>query len=352
MRERHLSVPGRGLLLLALVAPAMPAAAAQLAAPTAEAQLLQVARQGMHELMDGDLDGAMQRFQEVRRQDPTSPLSYLFLADTYWWKIYLTTGNLVDPDVFDVVSKDTSPDDETLMRFDQECIRRAEARVKANQDVARSLFYEGMAYGLLARFYGLRDNDLPTARAGKKMRSLLLQALSIDPNITDAYLGLGIYNYFVDTLPTIVKMLRFLIGLPGGSRETGLEMLQTVVNKGDLATGEAEFYLAKDFSRNSERQYGKSLSLFQDLASKYPDNMLWPLVVGSLEIRMGRVDQGEALYRQVLARTVHGDTVVARAIHSQAQQALARRHPEATTTSQAIEDAPVRARSASVCSCA
>ncbi|HXJ96316.1 MAG TPA: hypothetical protein VMT20_26055 [Terriglobia bacterium] len=328
MRKRYFGLHGIGLLTLALAVGGARRAVAQAAAPAGEAQLLEIARQGMHKLMDGDLDGAMQRFQEVQRQDPASPLSYLFQADTYWWRIYLTTGNLIDPDVFDVVSKNTSPYDATFMSFDQECIRRAETRIQAKQDVARNLLYEGMAYGLLARFYGLRDNDLPTARAGKKMRALLLQALSLDPNLTDCYLGLGIYNYFVDTLPTIVKLLRFLIGLPGGSREEGLQQLQTVANKGDLASGEAQFYLAKDFSRNSERQYEKSLTLFQDLASKYPNNMLWQLVVGSLEIRMGRSDQGEALYREVVARTAHGETEVARALHAQAQQALSRRHPE------------------------
>lgn len=342
MRERHFSFAGAGLVVLALAAPGARAAAAQTAASAGEAQLLEIARQGMYKLMDGDLDGALQRFQEVQQQDPASPLSYLFLADTYWWKIYLTTGNLIDPDVFDVVSKATSPYDDTFMSYDQECVRRAEARIQAKQDVARSLLYEGMAYGLLARYYGLRDNDLPTARAGKKMRSELLQALSLDPSLTDSYLGLGIYNYFIDTLPAIVKLLRFLIGLPGGSREEGLRQLQEVASKGDLASGEAQFYLAKDFSRTSERQYQKSLALFQDLAAKYPDNMLWQLVVGSLQIRLGHVDQGEALYREVLARTARGDTVVARAIHSQAQQALSRRHPEAATTSQAMEKAPIR----------
>jgi tetratricopeptide (TPR) repeat protein len=336
MREQHFPLLRPELLVLAFAALAAPAAAAQASAPPSDAQLLEVARQGMNRLMNGDLDGAVRRFQDVQRTDPASPLSYLFVADTYWWKIYLTTGNLVDPDVFDVVSKDTSPYDGTFMSFDQECIRRAEERIKANQDVARNLLYEGMAYGLLARFYGLRDNDLPTARAGKKMRSVLLQALSLDPNLTDAYLGLGIYNYFVDTLPTIVKMLKFLIGLPGGNRETGLQQLESVARKGDLASGEAQFYLAKDYSRNSERQYEKSLGLFQDLTSKYPDNMLWQLVVGSLQIRLGHVDQGEALYREVLARSAKVDTVVAQAIHAQAQQALSRRHPEAATTSQAM----------------
>ena len=302
-------------------------APAQTAAPPNDSELEALARKGMNLLMNGDPDSAMREFKDVEHQDPGSPLGYLFEADAYWWQIYLTTGNLVDPDVFDVVSKTTSPYDSTFLSVDQRAIRAGDARARAYQDAARSLLYEGMAYGLLARYYGLRDNDLPTARAGKKMRTLLLRALQMDPNLTDAYLGLGIYNYFVDTLPTIVKMLRFLIGLPGGSREVGLQQLATVANKGDLASAEAKFYLAKDYSRHSEQQYAKSLALFQQLMSQYPDNMLWRLVVGSLEIRMGHPAEGEADYREVVERTAHSTSVAGRAIHDQAEQALARRHP-------------------------
>ena len=299
---------------------------AQAASSPAEADLLNSAREGIRRLMNGDVDSAMRRFQEIEHQDPDSPLGYLFQADAYWWKIYLTTGNLVDPDVFDVVSKDTSPYDAVFQGFVQQAISKAGARIRARDNTARNLLNEGMAYGLLARFYGLRDNDLPTARAGKKMRSLLLQALKLDPSLTDAYLGVGIYNYFVDTLPTIVKLLRFLILLPGGNRELGLQQLETAARKGDLIRGEAKFYLAKDFSRGNERQYSKSLALFQELSAEYPENQLWTLVRGSLLIRLGRAQEGEDLYRQVEATTAILDTDVGKAIHAQAEQALTRRH--------------------------
>ena len=184
-----------------------------------------------------------------------------------------------------------------------------------------------MAYGLKGRFYGLRDNDLPTARAGKKMRALLLTALKMDPSLEDAYLGLGIYNYFVDTLPTIVKMLKFLIGLPAGGRELGLEQLRRATDKGDLVRDEAKFYLAKDFSRRSEAEFDESLELFQQLAHAYPDNMLWTLLSGSLEIRLGRAEQGEDLYREALAKTARTKSEVGQALHREARKALLRRHP-------------------------
>jgi tetratricopeptide (TPR) repeat protein len=320
--------------LLALSSPPTPRAqasappsnqsSAEAAGFTPDAQLLPAARRGMFELLNGDPDGALRIFEQMRREHPDSPLGYLLGADATWWRIYLTTGNLIDPDVFDVVSKDTSPHDASFQTLVQEAIRRADARVRAKQDLARSLLDEGMAYGLLARFYGLRDNDLPTARAGKKMRALLLRALQLDPGLTDAYLGVGIYNYFVDTLPTIVKMLKFLIGLPGGSREVGLQQLELAANKADIVRGEAQFYLAKDFSRGNERQYGRSLQLFRQLASEYPGNPLWTLVEGSLEIRLGHRQAGRELYRKAVERSAAQNTDVGRALHTQAQQALSR----------------------------
>ena len=304
-------------------------AGSQASTESSEASLLAISRQGMHQLLDGDPDGALRYFDEIRRRDPNSPLGYLFTADAYWWKIYLTTGNLVDPDVFDVDRTSTSPYDAQFQNSVQAAIRTAAARVQEQKNLARSLLEEGMSYGLLARFYGLRDNDLPTARAGKKMRALLLRALKLNPSLTDAYLGVGIYNYFVDTLPTIIKLLRFLIALPGGNRELGLQQLHTAATRGDLTRGEAQFYLAKDYSRRNEQQYAKSLALFEELGAEYPDNPLWKLLQGSLEIRLGRREAGEALYKEVAARSAPLTTDVGRAIHAQVEQALARMHGQA-----------------------
>ncbi len=318
----------RKMLVLAVLATATALSASQ-AAPSEvpDRQNHEIARQGMKLLMNGDPDAAIEAFRQIEKSDPESPLGYLFEADASWWKIYLTTGDLVDPDVFDVARSSTSPYDDDFENVVGVAIRKAALRVQAHQDDARDILSEGMAWGLRGRFYGLRDNDLPTARAGKKMRALLLRAIQLDPSLTDAYLGLGSYNYFVDTLPTIIKLLKFLIALPGGSRELGLEQLRLAAEKGDLVGDEARFYLAKDFSRTNERQYARSLELFQGLARDYPDNMLWTLLVGSLEIRLGHGERGETLYRQAFAKTAGMKSDVGKALHAAAARALVRRHP-------------------------
>jgi tetratricopeptide (TPR) repeat protein len=286
-----------------------------------------LAHQGVHDMMDGKLRRAIANFQQVEAEHPSSPLGYLLEADATWWEIYYSTANLIDPDVFDVVYSDTTPYDGQFEKLVRVSIHKAKDRIRAKQDVARSYLYEGMAYALEGRLAGLRARDLATARAGKKMHSLLLTAVTLDPHLTDAYAGLGLYNYFVATLPAIVRMLRFLIGLPGGSREQGIQQLYDAAQHGDLVRAEAKFYLAKDFTRKSEMQFGRSLKLFQELSDEFPDNPFWKLMVASIRMRLGQRSAGEAMYRQILAQTEGRNLVVDKAVHRQVAGALERLHP-------------------------
>jgi predicted Zn-dependent protease len=118
-----------------------------------------------------------------------------------------------------------------------------------------------------------------------------------------------------------------MIGLPGGSRERGLQELEYAAKYGQLTRGEALYYLAKDYSRTNERHYAKSLELFRELRSRYPHNGLWTLMVGSLEIRTGHAQEGEALYREVLDQERGKQSVAGKALYKAARNALEKRHP-------------------------
>lgn len=322
MRNHSVTMLGAGLVLgMRCLSPA----ASQQPAHMEEKQR-ETARQGMQLLMDGDLDGAAQIFRQIEQADPDSPLGYVLEADTNWWKIYLTEGNLVDPDVFEALSEAATPYDAEFHRLNSLAIEKGEARSRAHPDDAWNKVYEGLAYALQARLEALRDHALATARAGKKMRNLSLEALEVSPHLYDAYLATGIYNYFEATLPTYVRMLRFLIRLPGGDRTLGLQQLQAAVDNGELVVGEARFHLAKNYSRNNERQYAKSLELLQAMQRDYPHNPLWKLLAGSVEIRMGQTQQGETAYKEVIKETEDPKSEVWKPLHQQAQRALDRRY--------------------------
>jgi len=285
----------------------------------------QMAVQGMNKLMDGDFDAAAKAFRQIQKSDSDSPLGYLLEADENWWKIYLTEADLVDPDVFEARTEAVTPYDSDFARAVELAITKAEARIKAHQDEALNYFYEGLAYGLRSQLEALRDHALATARAGKRLRSLSLTALKLDPNLNDAWFGVGLYNYFVDTLPTYVKLLRFLILLPGGDRVEGLRQMRVAMDKGQLVPAEAKFHLAKNYSRAIDRQYSTSLELFRQMKRQYPHNPLWDLLTGSTELRMGNVKDGEALYRQVINETAYPKSDWWKPLHQQAEKALARR---------------------------
>jgi len=277
--------------------------------------------------MAGDLEGAIEVFKKLQVEHPESPLGYLLEADALWWRIYYATANLIDPDVFTVPASSGTMHDAQFEALVEKAIALSEARLRGRRDVPRSLFYQGTAYALRGRLAALRDKSLPTARAGKKMRALLLEALQRDPSLTDAYLGIGTYNYFVDVLSPIVKLLRFFVGLPGGERAVGLQQLSLAAEKGELTKAEAKFYLAKIYARGNERQYEKSMQYFRELAEEYPMNPLWLMQIGSLYFRLGNRQQGEAIYWDVFRKTRGGGSEVLQAIHYAARSALQRLHP-------------------------
>jgi len=315
------------LIVFVSVFVAFSAARATARPQTSEPEQIKVAQQGLDLLMNSKIDAAIKVFRKIQTDDPNSALGYLMEANALWWKIYFATGNLIDPDVFVVPSGSKSLFDSQFNKLVDEAIAKARANRNANRDVARNYLYEGMAYGLRGRLASMRESNLAAARAAKQMRSLLIDAVQKDRNLRDAYAGLGLYDYFVDTLPTIVKLLRWIIGLPGGSRERGLQEIEYAAKYGELTRGEALYYLAKDYSRTSEKQYAKSLELFQQLRDKYPGNGLWTLMVGSLEIRMGHAEKGEALYREVLNQQRDRQTVAGKALYKAARKALMLRHP-------------------------
>lgn len=327
--ERKLLAEKTTLLVVFLAALAGASAARATPRPqTSEPEQIKVAQQGLDLLMNGDPDAAIKVFRKIQSDDPDSALGYLMEADAVWWKIYFATGNLIDPDVFTVPSNSKSPFDSQFNKLVDQSIAKARANRNAKRDVARNALYEGMAYGLRGRLASMQGSNMAAARAAKQMRSLLIDAVQKERTLADAYSGLGLYDYFVDTLPAIVKLLRWMIGLPGGNRERGIQEIEYAAKNGQLTNAEALYYLAKNYSRTSEKQYPKSLELFQQLRSKYPGNGLWTLMAGSLEIRMGHVEEGEALYRQVLNQERGKQTVSGKALYKAARNALMLRHPD------------------------
>ena len=87
--------------------------------------------------------------------------------------------------------------------------------------------------------------------------------LSVPAELEDAYLGLGIFHYYADVLPSVLKVLGMLVGM-GGDAERGLAEIQRAVRNGDLVNVEGRFFLAEIYTTFEEDHwtaYGYSRGL-------------------------------------------------------------------------------------------
>jgi tetratricopeptide (TPR) repeat protein len=139
---------------------------------------------------------------------------------------------------------------------------------------ADAWFFLGAAYGLRVQFLVLRTERLAAARDGKRIKDALERALALDPSLQDAYFGIGLYHYYAAIAPTALKILRWLMALPGGDRVEGLREMWQARNRGELLRGEADFQL-QVIDLWYENKPDEALKLLDGLRASYPHNPLF-----------------------------------------------------------------------------
>jgi hypothetical protein len=180
------------------------------------------------------------------------------------------------------------PGDDEYLALAEKTLRLAAAQ-SAVKDSAEMHLYAGIALALEARLYGLRSENRATARAGVHAREEFLRAKELDPQMTDADTGLGLYNYYIDTLSGLVKVLRFFMGIPGGSKEEGIRQLESAMNGGGLTAVEARFYLAKNLCKY-DLQYERAATILEPLTRQYPRNAIFDLFLANFNMKLNRND--------------------------------------------------------------
>ncbi|HEV3374978.1 MAG TPA: tetratricopeptide repeat protein [Candidatus Acidoferrum sp.] len=263
------------------------ARAAELSVPPAAVAVLE-------KIYSGDTDSALAQARRMQQEQPEHPLGYLLEGEALWWRIWCTSADF-KWGMSDARRRPKLAADQHYLDLAAKVSRLAEDQLKQHE-TSEMQFYAGMGDAMAARLYGLRWENRNAARAGVRAREHFLRALSLDPELADADLGLGLYNYYVDTLSTIARVLRFFMGIPGGSKQDGIRQLQTAIARGVLTSDLARFYLALNLHRYDQR-YEQALAVISPLAEKYPSNPLFQLGRGDLLAKLGRKEQALACYR-------------------------------------------------------
>ena len=281
---------------------------------------------GLESLYAGDQDAAIEEFQKIQLQQPDHPLGYMLEAEARWWKIYCSSAEF-KWGMTDAWHRDKLKEDQPYLDLARKTNALAEAQLKESE-TAEMRFYAGMGHALASRLHSLRGENRPEARDAVRARDQLIRALALDPSLADADLGLGLYNYYVDTLSGLAKILRFFMGIPGGSKKDGVKQLERVMTVGVLSRAEARFYLAKNL-RNYDRDYERALAVIEPLVQQYPSNPIFQLLRGDLYAKLDRKEQAAECFRAAAALPLR-DPQCAQRIQDLVRASLAALGPSST----------------------
>jgi tetratricopeptide (TPR) repeat protein len=255
-------------------------------------------REILDKIYSGDTEAAIENAVRFEQEQPEHPLGYALEAEALWWQIWCTSAEFkwgmsyprhraklaADRHYFDLAAKVYS---------------LADVQLKQHES-AEMHFYAGTGDALAARLYGLRGEGRNTARYGVRARENFLRAVALDPELADASFGLGLYNYYVDTLSAAARILRFFMGIPGGNKQEGIRQLRRAIEEAPLVSAEARFYLAINL-HNFDREYETALQTVTPLTEQYSSNPLFQLARGDLLAKLGRKEQAAESYHAALA---------------------------------------------------
>ncbi len=192
----------------------------------------------------------------------------LVRATALWWRIQLDPYN-------------RSLDGEFQARIDA-VIGAMSAWTERQPRRADAWFFLGAAYGVRVQHRVLRGERLSAARDGKRIKDALEKALSIDSNLHDAWFGIGLYHYYADLAPTALKLVRWMLFLPGGDRRQGLREMLQARDRGDLLRGETDYQIHLIYLWY-EQKPDEALKLLDELRGRYPRNPLFVQAVAEVQ---------------------------------------------------------------------
>ena len=225
--------------------------------------VMQAAVEGINGVYSLDFETAEKNIQKVFSLYPDHPFAHFGNAMIAWarYEYEFETSDEKQRKVFEKILDDS--------------IAGTQRWLKNNPQDPNAYMGLGALNGLRALFNMRNRNWITSYFSGRKAISNLEKSLKIDPTYYDAYFGLGVYEYFAGTLPTVVKILAKIVAIKG-SPDTGVKYLDKARTLARFTQDSAKLILIQVQNTRGSKFYapGKSLEYIRELHQKYPNNPL------------------------------------------------------------------------------
>ncbi len=239
---------------------------------------------GFHLLYELKFVEARTHFEAWQKSQPEDPLGSASEAAAYLFEECYRQGVLTSNFFLDnkrfLGKIPLKPDPELRAAFfaaDKQAQDLAQLRLKTDPDDVNALFAMTLSLGMLANYASLIDKrQLDSLKKVREADKYSKKLLAIAPDAADAYLGLGMTNYFIGSLPGAKK---FFLGFAGihGDKKTGIQQLEIAADHGHYLLPFAKILLALAALR--ERKTEVARAQLKELVAEFPQN---PLFAGEL----------------------------------------------------------------------
>jgi tetratricopeptide (TPR) repeat protein len=215
------------------------------------------------DLYNLDFEKAKSGFRQLTADYPDHPIGLYGLTTALWWEL-------------------TNEYDETNDALEKEFLATADQTVRMTKKIVQQGDPSGVgrlcwggSLGLMARWDAIQGHWLAAYRNGKKAFDLQSEAIRLNPELYDAYLGPGIFHYYVAVLPSGVKFFAHMVF--GGSKAQGLEEIQLAMNRGRFSRTAARLFLVNIYT-NNEKDPATALALLRAGRAEFPDSPFFHFV--------------------------------------------------------------------------
>lgn len=257
-------------------------------------QLHQLYLEGIQQAFNWEYEASKQTFKKILELDADSPAGHFLLG-----ALTLNTMQYFDP---------LKTKDEEKFVYDsfESAIAKADRVLAKRPEDFQAVFFKGAAHGFRGILRLQKAEFLSAASDARIGKAQMDLAIKLNPKFYDAYMGLGMYNYFMDALPSLIKFLKALLFVPGGDRVKGLEQIELSAEKGTYCSVYAKVVLASIY-HNFELDRAKALKFEEEITRDYPDHPWYALERGTILVySLKDLNRAEAHYKELLQRAASG----------------------------------------------
>lgn len=238
---------------------------------------------GLDKIYNFNWEDGTKIFNTVIKKYPADPRGYHYKSIIYLW-YYLGNLNEAYLDTFNYLS-------DRAIELSEKLISK-----KASADLYYIL---GSIYYNKSIAEARSGNFLQALWTSNQMKHNLDEVVKLKPDMYDAYLGLGLYNFALSQIPASLEWAANLVGITA-DKESGLNYVKKATQRGKFSKVDAQYYLSQIYSRVIVDHHAAK-EILTNLVRRYPKNLLFNFSLAWVNFEMNDLAGTEKYLKPVFA---------------------------------------------------